>query len=238
MLKILIVLKVFIISIMMSYGQLAKSVRLEPDNTKSDTTYSVMFILHNLNSLNIDLDTISVFLSGAAIDGNSGIGSHSPWPVPLEDSGLELLDSDGDLVYTLTLSNIIPGDYQYKYGIVSSNNGTLPNWNFPIPSPVDTLVFTVVDQNVTIEDILPPSSISSIDNSLDFTIYPNPSNGVFTIDIDKPSELTITNMAGKVIMKRKLNNNDVIDLSNQGQGLFSITAKANNKTKTVLMVVK
>jgi hypothetical protein len=234
MLRILILLKLFMLTFIISNGQIVQ----ESIHTKNDNSYSVTFNLVNLDFLNVDIDTLRVLVSGANANGTSGIGNHEPWPIPLEDVDLELFDIDGDMTYTLTLENVLPGDYKYKYGIVSANNGTVPNWNFPVPNFGDTLVFTLVDQNITMYDVLPPNSIEGVDNILDFNIYPNPSNGVFTIDIDKPCELTITNMAGKVIMKRKVNNNDIIDLSNQGQGLYSITAKTNGKTKTLLMVLQ
>ncbi len=56
-------------------------------------------------------------------------------------------------------------------------------------------------------------------------IYPNPSNGIYNIDTDIPSEITITNINGEVVYKN--NSINRIDISNQANGIYFLNI--NNK---------
>ena len=77
-------------------------------------------------------------------------------------------------------------------------------------------------------------------SSDEINIYPNPSSGVFFLDLKSSSNINITvkNMAGQTIKTQKLNTSNWIDLSDQVQGFYIIhvTGTNINKVKKVSIV--
>ena len=71
---------------------------------------------------------------------------------------------------------------------------------------------------VTVVDFV---GIAELDNSLN--IYPNPSNGLFNIETETLSEVTITDVTGRLIFATELTDtNTQIDLSSYGRGVYFI----------------
>ena len=91
-----------------------------------------------------------------------------------------------------------------ELGLSSSSNGT-PTWYYITTTPMVRMNFD-------------PSLIASQNNIVNdaFTIYPNPSNGKFTISLnnDKEYDLSVYNTLGQLVFSEKITdmNND-IDLS-------------------------
>ena len=84
-----------------------------------------------------------------------------------------------------------------------------------------------------------------LDHQNDFSknelnIYPNPSSGIFYLDFQPSSDIyvSIKNLAGQTIKSEKLNSSNLIDLSDQDQGLYiiHITGTNINKVKKVSIV--
>ena len=77
-------------------------------------------------------------------------------------------------------------------------------------------------------------------SSDEINIYPNPSSGVFFLDLKSSSNINITvkNLAGQTIKTQKLNTSNWIDLSDQVQGFYiiHITGTNINKVKKVSIV--
>jgi len=89
--------------------------------------------------------------------------------------------------------------------------------------------------NINITEPLAVQNLS-VDNSLD--IYPNPSNGSFTIRFDAQSdnayEVTIFNMLGEQVMHTNLQNiagqyEYPVNLSNCAKGIYTVLVKSNNQ---------
>jgi hypothetical protein len=75
------------------------------------------------------------------------------------------------------------------------------------------------------------------DNSV--SIYPNPFKDQITITLDnnQASEVVITDIAGKVVLNKKFNNNEIkIDMSGLSAGQYIVNVKNNNSTITRKMV--
>jgi len=73
-------------------------------------------------------------------------------------------------------------------------------------------------------------------------VYPNPSNGTFTIRVDKPimlsGTLSVTNIHGQIIYSDKLNTlSQTIDLSHLKNGVYFLNATKNELSKTTKVVV-
>ena len=71
-----------------------------------------------------------------------------------------------------------------------------------------------------------------------FAIYPNPSNGTFTLSANEKGTVEITNLQGKVIFKNRLDSNtQVIDLTENAKGIYFVnitTAKGVEVQKIVI----
>ncbi len=80
------------------------------------------------------------------------------------------------------------------------------------------------------------TSISKINNQ--FTIYPNPSNGIFTIDLHSSAgqcSVLITNITGKTIYNSIINSkSSIVNLKNQPKGVYFI----NIQTETGIYIQK
>jgi hypothetical protein len=81
------------------------------------------------------------------------------------------------------------------------------------------------------------TSIASHTTKNELSLYPNPSNGLFTIDlgeVNKKVSITIYNVVGKIISQHEYTNTNkpLIDISNQTNGSYFITIKTDNQTIT------
>jgi hypothetical protein len=121
-----------------------------------------------------------------------------------------------------------PGSFFLRYKAVdSSGNFTYSDWRKVV----------VLDENT-------PECYSGIMNSSElsryFTIYPNPSTGVFTISSNLPSEkevrITVTNLLGQQInisTSKVLGKGQTqIDLSNQSAGVYLLNIYTNDQVIT------
>ncbi|MBT5615662.1 MAG: T9SS type A sorting domain-containing protein, partial [Flavobacteriales bacterium] len=88
-----------------------------------------------------------------------------------------------------------------------------------------------------------PSTISGfadVKQSI-FTVYPNPSNGVFTIELDatEKHDITVNNALGQtVISTTNRGMNTTIDLSNFGKGVYTVELKNNSSTYVEKVIVE
>ena len=102
-----------------------------------------------------------------------------------------------------------------EMGLSSSSNGT-PTWYYITTTPMVRMNFD-------------PSLIASTSNvnSMDFvSLFPNPSNGVFTISLKNQAEynLSVTNMIGQEVAKTYLTNSiNQIDLTNLPKGIYNLS---------------
>jgi hypothetical protein len=86
-------------------------------------------------------------------------------------------------------------------------------------------------------------TLGIIENSFgdNLIVYPNPTNGNFTIDLGNifgKTEIQITDMLGKVIEFKSLINTQKLDLFIQEPaGTYIVTVRADNK-KAVIRIVK
>ena len=94
------------------------------------------------------------------------------------------------------------------------------------------------NQTVDIEFIVTSTNDIKIENG----IYPNPTNGVFTIDLPNigQSNITITDISGEIIFDQHYSTNkkQVIDLSNQASGVYFIEIRSENSLHTEKIIIK
>jgi len=76
--------------------------------------------------------------------------------------------------------------------------------------------------------------ITNINNSKTdgYSIYPNPANGMFYLNIDKftNAEITIQDISGKIVLNQKINNqHSNIDLKNMSKGVYLVKLNIDNQ---------
>jgi len=118
-------------------------------------------------------------------------------------------------VATTATSTHVPGDW---YSI--SADGLLIRMNFGVPPT--------------------PSGINNIKQS-QFNLYPNPTNGIFVIELDKNSkyEVTVIDILGKTVYTSSINDmSTTIDLSGLEKGVYTVELKDENSKYTEKLIVE
>lgn len=88
-----------------------------------------------------------------------------------------------------------------------------------------------------------PSTLSSISNVKQtiFNVYPNPSSGVFEIELglNKKYDVTVNNVLGQTVLSTITSSlNTTIDLSSFDKGVYTIELKDENRTYTEKMIIE
>ncbi len=74
-------------------------------------------------------------------------------------------------------------------------------------------------------------------SSINVLVYPNPSNGIFNLQLNNTSVIEITDMLGKVILTDKVNEgNYQLNLGNSVNGIYFVKVTIDGKTKTVKII--
>jgi sugar lactone lactonase YvrE len=68
-------------------------------------------------------------------------------------------------------------------------------------------------------------------------VFPNPSTGVFTVDLEKDAAIRVTNALGAVIIEKELKpGTNAIDLGKESSGVYFMTIKAEGRMQTIKLV--
>ncbi len=68
-------------------------------------------------------------------------------------------------------------------------------------------------------------------------IYPNPTAGVFTIDIKATAEISITNVLGEIIFSEKLiSGKHSLNIQNQAAGIYFVKVVSKNEEQTIKII--
>lgn len=163
-----------------------------------------------------------------------------------------MTDANNDGIWEVTVP--VTGAIEYKF--------SADNWNVQeMLDPTNTAActqttgtFTNRILTVSADTTLPAvcwescavcSGISTNDNWIaNFSVRPNPSNGVFTLSGDlatnRDVQVTITNIQGKVVYQTTVRTNvlnESIDLSNMGAGMYmlNITSELGSSTHKLVL---
>lgn len=100
-----------------------------------------------------------------------------------------------------------------KFELESSDTGQFGN-NTPSYFALDNLVAT--------------PTVGLAENTLNWSMYPNPSNGKITIQSENEGEITITNSLGATVYSATILNTKSVDISNLPAGVYFTTLKTTN----------
>ena len=69
------------------------------------------------------------------------------------------------------------------------------------------------------------------------TIYPNPNNGVFTIELNATTQVTITTILGDVLLNTTLNTGkQTLDIQNKANGIYFVKLIQNGKQQIIKLI--
>ena len=125
----------------------------------------------------------------------------------INSSNMQTTDSQGESSY-----NFIPGTYEYK---ITANYFYMATENIEVVEKDST--YQIVMLSTSIED--------QIANSNEFSIYPNPTSGIITIQGEEltMSKITVFDIVGKKILNRVSENTELsIDISEFSNGIYII----------------
>lgn len=170
----------------------------------------------------------TVWSSGANLNGQLGDGTNLDKNTPVQVTGLTgiVKISASGLYHSLFLKN------NHTFWASGANNagqlgdGTIINRN----SPVQVL------------DNCSETGVSEIRSDLHTLVYPNPCNGLFTMQIGetqrKIDNIEICNLIGEIVYSEKLKGSKIlIDLSNKSKGLYFYKILSNNQVITTGKIV-
>ncbi len=114
-----------------------------------------------------------------------------------------------------------------------------------VVAPTSQTTYTVVgfDSNgcsnmaVVTENVNLCTGIAQNTLANEFVVYPNPSNGIFNINISSTYNVTVSDVLGKVVYSAQLENGThAINLNNYSNGLYILKAESNGQSKTLRLV--
>ena len=116
-----------------------------------------------------------------------------------------------------------------EFGLSSQSAG-VPTWYYITSCPMVRMNFDPGAINV----------VNDVKNS-QFNVYPNPTNGVFTIELDGnvKYDVTVNNVLGQTVYATSITTmNTTIDLSSFEKGIYTIELKNNSGTYTEKVIVE
>lgn len=144
-----------------------------------------------------------------------------------------------------TVLKSLPKDFgaHYEYSFTINQSHLSDNAIQPTPQPnmppINTVQFEgqtyyqiydtvfITDDKVVIS--YGPLSIEDELNSEKFIVYPNPSNGVFSIVLSKGADVEILNLAGQKIYSNKFSKGEHTISLNEAKGIYLVTFKSKGK---------
>ena len=130
---------------------------------------------------------------------------------------------------------------QSRYSKINSNGWYgryLPSTAFGVGGTMEAHeISAFVSQDNTI-------GLDELTNNVEFSVYPNPSNGVFNIKLNTETNenitLSVKNIVGQTVLTNNINvagyTRETISLENQSNGIYFLTIENNNLSKTVKLV--
>jgi parallel beta-helix repeat protein len=112
-------------------------------------------------------------------------------------------------------------------------------------SPTTTVTYTVngTDANgcsnvaTVTQSVSTCAGIEALSNDAAIKLYPNPNNGLFTIELTSPSKVTVTNALGQIVITETFEaGNHNLDILNQSNGVYFVKIIENNKQQIIKVI--
>ena len=144
---------------------------------------------------------------------------------------------------------------EFSYGV----SGTSPDNNSPFIFGATSLIYyptmTAPATNEAFYTTATPMvrlivnstiGVKELSSNTTFTVFPNPSNGIFNINLDAKStevvNLTVNNIVGQTVLTKRVTasgkTTETISLANFDKGVYFLTIDNNNEKQTVKLIVE
>jgi len=142
---------------------------------------------------------------------------------------------DCQFYFNLVNNSFLNGKYTV-FGNILNNDTTVAHNIGMVPTDANDRPLTEVHMDSIRIDM--PSSVPNVTHNVPSVIYPNPNNGVFSIDLPNiPTVVDIVNQTGQVVFKREARGTIQVDLRGQPSGLYWVQLRNENGTAVSGVVV-
>ncbi len=177
----------------------------------------------------------------ASITPNSTCDSIATLNLTVNNSINSIVTYNGPTTLVCTVPNV-----NYQWLNCAGDDTIIPGATSQSFSPTENGLYAVIASQGTCVDTSVCIFVNQI-NGLDefdfesLTVYPNPTNGTFTIDFGASSyssvEVTITNALGQVVSEANFENSPTFDMSINGTtGIYFVIIRAENRSSVVKIV--
>lgn len=177
---------------------------------------------------------------------NNGVANDTT-PVLVNDLDIRITDDFGNTYYPWKLTSVTTN--------TKADNTVDPFEKIEIENPISNRTYHVAithkgtlhnglqNYSTIVTGISSTTLSTSQDNISDFNIYPNPSNGEFTINLGNSNltkfDIYIYNNLGKIVYKKQnLNEISYLKLNNLTSGIYNVKIINNNQIKTKKLIIK
>jgi hypothetical protein len=194
--------------------------------------FSVTFNVDMNDAEGFDAAAHEVYISGSNADETAGFaGDFAVWPQPGTEPAFQLTDADEDGIYTLTLTDVVAGDYIFKYFYIETG---VPSWDNGDWPGGDNRVFTVTDDDVVLNDVF--GQLAKVESlNAQINVHPNPSNGIFTVSSSENLSLEVLDITGKLVKTQEINGNAQVELNNAGMYFFRFSNENGSAVSKVIV---
>ncbi|OQX77351.1 MAG: hypothetical protein B6D61_07315, partial [Bacteroidetes bacterium 4484_249] len=208
------------------------------------------FELFEIGQIN-DGVIVTIELAGDGFIYGIDIAGDNIWKINKETASGDIVGSigfdanfDQSLSYDTTTGTMYAALYEYepvsmlgyaKFCQINLSSGDITIINDDYEFGYQICAFAVLPSQIT--------SIKGIAHNNSVNIYPNPSKGVFNLNLQafvKPCSVSITDITGKTIYKTfALSESEIqIDLSNQPKGIYNLKLITNNNHFSEKIIVQ
>ncbi len=141
-----------------------------------------------------------------------------------------------------SLNMVFPSAINWNFGDGNQETSFIDPIHEYTANGTYTVCLEVVNGNGCTDEICKTVTVIGVGiketNATSFEIFPNPSNGVFTVNYNGQATVTITNVIGKTISRSALSNTSTIDLTEMPSGTYFVTVQGENFSKTKKVIIE
>lgn len=174
-------------------------------------------------------------------------------PTAIEVEGLNAIPitestPGGNTPFTVS-GGVFPYEFEWtdEEGNIVSYSENLPQLFGQIAAGTYTLTITDEVGCILVEELVISylTGIDELNNSLSFEIYPNPTNGIFTLELTTAgsyhADYSVKDSAGRMILSRQLNISapgvkEDVDIASLAPGIYFFEMKTERYSKTVRII--
>lgn len=170
----------------------------------------------------------------SVITGGIGTLTFSYARVFTNNSVIKVFVNDIQYGADIVVSSTTPAVYSEPINV--AGNATIRIENSGNRSVIDDIAWTCYSNSAK-----PAQTFSAPVKEEGVKLYPNPTDGKFNVALPEGNEsaqVEVFNTMGKLVLSKKVNANEPVDISNAGKGMYIVNVTAAGKTTSKNIVVK